>query len=59
MDKRIDRRRLEEGLIGEIKRVNKTSSLSRKMEDDLAYLKIRDFHKLNLLSRGEFATSKN
>jgi hypothetical protein len=58
MDKRIDRRRVEEGLIGKIKRVYKTSTLSKKMEDDLAYLKIRNFHKLNLLSRGQFATSK-
>ncbi len=58
MDKRIDRQRLEDGLIGKIKRVYKTSSLSKKMEDDLAYLKIRNFHKLNLLSRGQFATSK-
>jgi len=58
MDRRIDRQRVDDGLIGKIKRVNKTSSLSRKMEDDLAYLKIRNFHKLNLLSRGQFATSK-
>jgi len=58
MDKRIDRQRFEEGLIGKIKRVYKISSLSKKMEDDLAYLKIRDFHKLNLLSCGQFATSK-
>jgi hypothetical protein len=58
MDKRIDRRRVDEGLIGRIKRVNKTSWLSRKMEDDIAYLKIRNFHKLNLLSHGQFATSE-
>jgi hypothetical protein len=58
MDKRIDRQRFDEGLIGKIKRVYKTSSLSKKMEDDIAYLKIRDFHKLNLLSCGQFATSK-
>ncbi len=59
MDKRIDRRRFDDGLIGKIKRGNKTPTLSKKMEDDIAYLKIRDFRKLNLLSRGQFATSKN
>ena len=58
MDRRIDRRRAEDDLIGKIKLVNKSSFISRKMEDDLAYLKIRNFHKLNLLARGQFATSK-
>ncbi|CAF1308276.1 unnamed protein product [Adineta steineri] len=57
MDKRIDRQRLEEGLIGKIQRDTKTLALSKKMEDELACLKIRDFHKLNLLSRGQFATT--
>ncbi|CAF0819510.1 unnamed protein product [Adineta steineri] len=32
-------------------------SISKRMEQDLAYLKIRHFHKLNLLSRGQFATT--
>ena len=59
MDRHIDRQRFDDGLIGKIKQVNKTSSLSKKMEDDLACLKIRNFHKLNALSRGQFATSKN
>jgi hypothetical protein len=58
MDRRIDRQRADDGLIGKIKRVTKTSFMSKKMEDDLAYLKIRNFHKLNLLARGQFATSK-
>ncbi|CAF1579538.1 unnamed protein product, partial [Rotaria sordida] len=58
LDKHIDRRRIDEGLIGKIKSVYKTSTLSKKMDEDLAYLKIRNFHKLNLLSRGQYATSK-
>ena len=36
----------------------KCHHISKRMEQDLAYLKIRNFHKLNLLSRGQFATSK-
>lgn len=58
LDKRIDRRRVDEGLIGKIKMVYNISSLSKKMDDDLAYLKIRNFHKLNLLSCGQYATSR-
>ncbi|CAF0964579.1 unnamed protein product [Rotaria sordida] len=57
LDKHIDRRRIDEGLIGKIKSVYKTSTLSKKMDEDLAYLKIRNFHKLNLLSRGQYATT--
>ena len=58
LDKRIDRKRVDEGLIGKIVHVHKTLSLPKRMEDDLAYLKIRNFHKLNLLSAGQYATSK-
>ena len=58
LDRHIDRRRYEDGLIGKIKCGNKGISISRKMEDDLASLKIRKFYKLNLLSIGQFATSK-
>ncbi|CAF0808494.1 unnamed protein product [Rotaria sp. Silwood1] len=57
LEKRIDRRRIEEGLIGKIKSVYRSSTLSKKMDEDLAYLKIRNFHKLNLLSRGQYATT--
>jgi len=59
MDRRIDRRRVDDGLIGKIIETKKTPSLSKKVEEDLASLKIRNFHKLNLLSRGQFATSNN
>jgi hypothetical protein len=62
MDRKIDRQRFKEGLIGKIKQYDERSikmpSISKRMEQDLAYLKIRNFHKLNLLSRGQFATSK-
>jgi hypothetical protein len=62
MDRKIDRRRFNEDLIGKIKpydeRSLKMPTISVRMEQDLAYLKIRNFHKLNLLSRGQFATSK-
>ena len=58
MDRRIDRRRADDGLIGHIKLLNKPSFISKKVEDDLASLKIRNFHKINLLARGQFATSK-
>ncbi|CAF4489112.1 unnamed protein product, partial [Rotaria sp. Silwood2] len=57
LEKRIDRTRIEEGLIGKVKSVYKTPTLSKKMDEDLAYLKIRNFHKLNLLSRGQYATT--
>lgn len=59
LDRHIDRRRHDDGLIGKIKCGNKGISISRKMEDDLASLKIRKFYKLNLLSIGQFATSKS
>jgi hypothetical protein len=58
MDRRIDRRRAIDGLIGHIKMVTKTSFISKKMEEDLASLKIRNFHKISLLARGQFATSE-
>ena len=62
LDRKIDRRRFKEGLIGRIKQFGhapvKMPTISRRMEEDLACLKIRNFHKLNLLSRGQFATSK-
>jgi hypothetical protein len=62
MDRKIDRQRFKEGLIGKIKQYDEHSikmpTISKRMEQDLAYLKIRNFHKLNLLSRGQFATSK-
>lgn len=58
MDKRIDRRRFDEDLIGRIKAVPAKSSLTKKKEEDLARLKIRDFHKVALLSCGQFATSE-
>jgi len=62
MDRKIDRQRFKEGLIGKIKQYDeytiKMPFISKRMEQDLAYLKIRNFHKLNLLSRGQFATSK-
>ena len=61
MDRKIDRQRFKEGLIGKIKQYDERSIkmpyISKRMEQDLAYLKIRNFHKLNLLSRGQFATS--
>ncbi|CAF3845600.1 unnamed protein product [Adineta steineri] len=60
MDKIIDRRRYKDDLIGKIKQHEKQipmPSISKRMEQDLAYLKIRHFHKLNLLSRGQFATT--
>jgi len=62
MDRKIDRQRFKEDLIGKIiqydERPIKMPSISKRMEQDLAYLKIRNFHKLNLLSRGQFATSE-
>jgi hypothetical protein len=62
MDKKIDRKRNQERLIGKLipfdERSNETSSISKIMQQDLAHLKIRKFHKLNLLSRGQFATSE-
>lgn len=62
LDRNIDRRRYREGLIGKIIQYDegsiKMSFISKRMEQDLAYLKIRNFHKLNLLSRGQYATSK-
>lgn len=62
MDRKIDRQRFKDGLIGKIKPFDEISSkipsISKRMEQDLACLKIRNFHKLNLLSRGQFATSK-
>ncbi|UJR25456.1 hypothetical protein I4U23_006803 [Adineta vaga] len=57
MERHIDRQRFDEDLIGKIKCMTKNSSLTKKKEDDLACLKIRDFHKLNLLSCGQFATT--
>ena len=63
MDRKIDRQRFKDGLIGKIKGVDERSvkmpQISKRMEEDLAFLKIRNFHKLNLLSRGQFATSKS
>lgn len=63
MDKKIDRQRIKNGLIGKIKEFgehsNKMPTISKRMEQDLAFLKIRNFHKLNLLSRGQYATSKH
>lgn len=62
LDRSIDRRRFEEELIGEIKHNDqgpiRMPNISRQMKEDLAVLRIRKFHKLNLLSRGKFATSK-
>jgi hypothetical protein len=62
MDRKIDRQRFKEGLIGKIRPSDEGSNampfISKRMEQDLAYLKIRNFHKLNLLSRGQYATSK-
>ena len=62
LDRNIDRRRYKEGLIGKIIQYDegsiKMSFISKRMEQDLAYLKIRNFHKLNLLSRGQYATSQ-
>ena len=61
LDRNIDRRRNKEDLIGKIIQYDegsiKMSFISKRMEQDLAYLKIRNFHKLNLLSRGQYATS--
>ncbi|CAF4611515.1 unnamed protein product [Rotaria sp. Silwood1] len=61
MDRKIDRQRFKDGLIGKIKPYdrppNTMPSISKRMEQDLAYLKIRNFHKLNLLSRGQYATT--
>ncbi|CAF1432632.1 unnamed protein product [Adineta ricciae] len=61
MDKLIDRQRYKDDLIGKItqrdERSIKMPSISKRMEQDLAYLKIRNFHKLNLLSRGQYATT--
>ena len=63
MDKCIDRRRSREGLIGKIKHADQKPNvmpmISKRMEEDLAFMKIRKFHKLNLLSRGQYATSKS
>lgn len=62
LDRNIDRRRKKEDLIGKIIQYDegaiKMSFISKRMEQDLAYLKIRNFHKLNLLSRGQYATSQ-
>ena len=62
LDRNIDRRRNREGLIGKIIQYDegsiKMSFISKRMEQDLAYLKIRNFHKLNLLSHGQYATSQ-
>lgn len=62
MDKSIDRRRFKDDLIGKIKHADKKPNgmpmISRRMGEELAFMKIRKFHKLNLLSRGQFATSK-
>ncbi|CAF0935780.1 unnamed protein product [Rotaria sordida] len=61
MDRKIDRQRFKDGLIGKIKSDDghpiPMPSISKRMEQDLAYLKIRNFHKLNLLSRGQYATT--
>lgn len=62
LDRRTDRQRHRDGLIGKIQideRPTNNPSISRRTEQDLACLKIRNFHKLNLLSRGQFATSKS
>ena len=63
MDRGIDRRRFEENLIGRIIKYDKGSAkmptIPTKMAEDLAHMKIRNFHKMNLLSRGQFATSKS
>lgn len=59
LDKKIDRRRAEGGLIGFIKHDNKVSMISQKMEEELASLKIREFRRMNLLACGQYATSKD
>ena len=62
MDRKIDRQRFKHGLIGKVvkhdERSIKMSLISKRMEEDLAILKIRNFHKLKLLARGQFATSE-
>ena len=58
MDRNIDRQRYEENLIGHIVQHDKGTTIPTKMAQDLAPLKIRKFHKMNLLSRGQYATSK-
>ncbi|CAF1069078.1 unnamed protein product, partial [Didymodactylos carnosus] len=60
MDRTIDRKRLNDGLIGQIKQADNRSRMSlipAKVQEDLARLKIRNWHKLSLLARGQFATS--
>jgi hypothetical protein len=61
LDRKIDRQRFREGLIGKIQPsdggLSQMPFISKRMEQDLAYLKIRNFHKLNLLSRGQYATT--
>lgn len=63
MDRKIDRQRFDGELIGKVKPSDgqpiKIPFISKRMEQDLAYLKIRNFHKLNLISRGQFATSES
>ena len=62
MEKMIDRRRYDQYLIGCVKKNDeaprKLPTISKKMEQDLASIKILDFHKLNLLARGKYAISK-
>ena len=52
MDRKIDRRRWKEDLIGKIKERDKhtatAQTIPKHIQQELAYLKIRNFHKLNL-----------
>ena len=61
LDEDIDDQRFRQRLIGQVnpnEDSTKISSISRTMEQDLAHLRIKQFQKMNLLSRGQFATSK-
>ena len=61
LDQDIDERRFNKELIGQVNPTKypiKISSISKLMEQDLAHLRIKHFQKMNLLSRGQFSTSK-
>jgi hypothetical protein len=62
MDRRIDRQRFKKDLIGRIIEDQhlriKMPTISIRMEQDLASMIIRNFYTLNLLSCGQYSTSK-
>lgn len=62
LDREIDQRRICNCLIGKIKKSDqnpqKLPTLSKRMEQDLAFKKIRKYHRLNLLASGKYAISE-